>query len=276
MRVLRALAVILVLSAMALAGCSKLKVDEPSHTNPVDPFYPGYVEPGAHFVGTPGEGGMVTTASVTLNWRALGTARQYRYRMDTPAWGAWVKDSSATYGSLQEGGHRFEVQAADSGGYPGSTVAARNFTMNRYSNTVMIYPLASTVHVGDTVQFVCELEDMGPYVSAVEMLLYMQTSRLDTVGASADTGYCWRGNNGSPVGPLFTNYGANYLQVALGVAGGSPAGVRGTGRIFKIRAVAKAAGSTSVQMSNLIVRDTLNQPVTVTLPPSSAITVLAK
>jgi hypothetical protein len=264
------------LLALALAGCSKLKVDAPTHSNPVDPDIPGYVEPGVQLTAGPSEGGSVTTASVTFRWRGLGAAQLFRYNLDAQVWSGWSADTSVTISSLAEGPHRLQLQAADGGGYQGSATTTRNFTMNRYSNTVMIYPLAQTVHVGDTVQFVCELEDMGPYVSAVEMVMYMQTARLDTVGASADTGYHWRGNGGSPVGPLFTNYGTNYLQVALGVAGGSPAGVRNTGRIFKIKARAMSVGSASVQMISLNARDTLNQAVTTTLPPSSTITILAK
>ncbi len=270
----RPLAAVLLLAA--LAGCSQLKMEKPTHTNPADPESPGFVEPGAELTAGPDEGATVTTSTVTFRWRGLGAASQYQRQVDTLPWSDWLPDTSATLSGLQEGTRRFRVRARDAGGYVGSVPATRYFTMNSYSNTVMIYPLQKTVYVGDTVQFVCVLEDMAARVSAVEMRLYMQNSRLDTIGASADTGYHWRSAGGTPVGPLFSAYGLNYLQVALGAAGGSPAGVTGSGRIFKIKAVAAAAGSASVQMILLTARDTLNQPVTVSYPPNAVVTVLAK
>jgi len=273
-RMFRALAFGLMLAA--LAGCSKLKLDKPTHSNPVDPDIPGFVEPGVDITAGPNEGGSVTTASVTFRWKGLGAASQYQYNLDAQTWSGWAPDTTVTYSSLQEGPHRLQLRARDGGGYQGSVTAARNFTMNRYSNTVMLYPLAQTVRVGDTVQFVCELEDMATPVSAVEMRIYLQSGYFDTITTSADTGYHWRSNGGSPVGPLFSNYGSSYIDVNLGVAGGQPAGVSGTGRIFKIKVVALSPGTAAPQMIYLNARDTLNQAITTTLPPTCSIHIDAK
>ena len=273
-RLFRALVAVLALGA--LAGCSKLKLEEPSHSNPVDPDNPEFVEPGVQLNGTPAENGTVATNSVLFHWSAIGAATAYCYNIDSTGWTAWKADTSATVSGLTEGWHYFEVKAVDGGGYQGSVHAHRHFRVNQYANTVMIYPRTATVKVGDTLQLWCELEDMATPVSAVEMVIYLQYYYLDTLGASADTGNYWRSNNGSPVGPLFTNYGANYLQAALGVAGGQPAGVRNSGRIFKIKAVAMHTGTIYPQMIALTVRDTLNQPVTTTLPPSCTIKITAK
>lgn len=275
-RVFRALAAALLLSAFALAGCSKLKLDAPAHSNPVDPDNPDFIQPGVEFTAGPNEGASVTTGSVAFRWKGLGAASQFQYRLDTLAWSNWAEDTSVTLGSLQEGSRRFQVQARDAGGYQGGVIATRNFVMNQYSNTVMIYPRAATIHVGDTLQLWCEMEDMATPVSAVEMRVYLQSGYFDTLTASADTGYHWRSNGGSPVGPLFSYYGSSYIDVSLGVAGGSPAGVSGTGRVFKIKVVALSAGTAYPQMTALTVRDTMNQAVTVNLPPNSVITIQAK
>lgn len=69
------------------------------------------------------------------------------------------------------------------------------------------------------------------------------------------------------MGPFFSDYGNNYyMDVSLGVAGGSPAGVSGTGRIFKIKAQGIYEGSMYMYVNNIYARDTLNNAITTTNP----------
>ncbi|MCU0607853.1 MAG: hypothetical protein MUF78_10645 [Candidatus Edwardsbacteria bacterium] len=270
----RGLALALLL-ALLPSACSKPTA--PTHTNPADPDNPDFVQPGVVMT-APAEGDSILTAGVTFRWRGTGAASQYQRRIDNGAWSSWATDTAATYGSLSEGPHAFEVRAGDAGGYVGSVTAVRHITMNYYRNTLLLTATPSTVHVGDTVELACALEDMATPVSGARLYLYVNFNYLDTAGVTADTGYHWRQHGGTPVGPLFSTsiYGISVLDVTVGAAGGTPAGVTGSGRVFKIKAVAKAAGSTTIyHYTTPVVRDTNNVAVTTT-QTSAAVTILAK
>ena len=252
---------------LALGGCGQ-KPTAPAHTNPADPDNPDYQSPGVVMTGGPAEGSTVTVNDVSFTWSGTGSAALYSYSLDNPLdWSGWSADSSKSYSNLSEGLHTFRVKAADIGGYQGDTViAARSFTVNQVNNTLLLYPPSVSVPVGDTAEFWCEMEDMSTPVAGVSVTLYTNAYyMLDTANISADTGYGWRVNGGTPVGPFISQAYSNYfLQVNAGVAGGTPAGVSGTGRIFKIRLVGLYAGTGYFYINSMTVRDTLNNNITVT------------
>jgi len=256
---------------LAISGCGN-KPTAPAHTNPSDPNNPDFQGPGVVLTAGPGEGSILTVSNATFRWKGTGSATRFSYSLDdTTVWSAWAADTLKNYTSLTEGPHTFRIRAADAGAYQGDTVRVRNFTTNAINNTVLMYPATQSVAVGDTAEVWCELEDMATPVSGVRLLIYVSSNTyVDTIGALADTGYHWRSRGGTPVGPFFSNYGANYLDVSLGVAGGTPAGVSGTGRIFKIKGRAMAVGSMYMYIYSITARDTLNNPVTTTNPSTLA------
>lgn len=255
----RGLGLALALLLLLPVGCGKPTA--PTHSNPADPANPDFVEPGVVMT-APAEGDSILTAGVTFRWRGTGAASLYQRRIDNGAWSSWATDTAATYGSLSEGSHTFEVRAGDAGGYVGAVTGVRHITMNYYRDALLVTVTPSTVRVGDTVEVACLFEDMATPVAGARLYLYVDPTRLDTVGVAADTGYLWRQHGGTPVGPLFSDYGSYYLDVTMGAAGGAPAGVTGSGRIFKIKAVAKAQGGTNVYYyPSPVVRDTMNNPV---------------
>ncbi len=256
-----------VLLLLAIAGCGA-KPTAPAHTNPADPENPDYQSPGVVMTGGPAEGSTVTNNDVSFTWSGTGSAALYSYSLDNPLdWSGWSADTVKSYINLSEGLHTFRVRAADAGGYQGDTVtAARSFTVNQINNTLLLYPPSVSVPVGDTAEFWCELEDMATPVAGVSVNFYTNSYwLLDTARVSADTGYGWKLNGGTPVGPFISQAYSNYfLHLDVGVAGGTPAGVSGTGRIFKIRLAGLSAGSGYFYISSMTVRDTLNNNITVT------------
>ena len=255
---------------LTLSGCSKPVA--PSHSNPADPLNPDFQGPGVVLTAGPGEGSTINTGNATFRWSGTGSATQYSYSLDDPfGWSTWTPDTQKAYSNLTEGPHVFRVRAADAGLYEGDTTRVRNFTVNAINNTVLMYPPSQTIAVGETAEVWCEMEDMATPVSAVRLVIYMSNyTMMDTISACADTGYHWASNGGSPMGPFFSYYGSNYMDVSLGVAGGTPAGVSGTGRIFKIKAQGIYAGSMYMYIYNIEARDTLNNPVTTTNPNQTA------
>ncbi len=252
---------------MALSGCSRPVA--PSHSNPADPDNPDFTGTGVEII-TPVEGASFASGTATVHLHGSGVAYEYSYKLDgAPDWNTpWDPDTIFTIPNLKEGSHSIQVVARDKGGYLGLPTPVRNFVINQYANTVLMYPPAQTIAVGETAEVWCELEDMATPVSAVRLVIYMSNyTMVDTLSACADTGYHWVSNGGSPMGPFFSSSGSNYyMDVSLGVAGGSPAGVSGTGRIFKIKAQGMYAGSMSMYVNNIYARDTLNNAITVTNP----------
>lgn len=255
---------------LVLSGCSMPAA--PTHSNPADPDNPDFTGPGVEII-TPTEGSSIASGTATIHLHGSGVAYEYSYKLDNAAdwYTPWSRDTILTIPNMKEGPHTIQAIARDQGGYLGTATAIRNFTINQYANTVLMYPPAQTVAVGESAEVWCELEDMATPISAVRLLIYMSNySMVDTAGARADTGYHWAVNGGTPVGPLFSYYGLNYIDVSLGVAGGSPSGVSGSGRIFKIRAETIYAGNMYMYINTIEARDTLNNPVTTTNQYQSA------
>ncbi|MDQ7798543.1 MAG: hypothetical protein RDU76_06330 [Candidatus Edwardsbacteria bacterium] len=253
---------------MALSGCGRPVA--PSHSNPYDPDNPDFTGPAVEII-SPAEGASIASGTATIRLHGSGVNYEYSYRLDTAqAWHEpWSKDTILTITNLKEGAHTIQAIARDRGGYLGLPTPPRSFIINQYANTFIMYPPSQTIAVGETAQVWCEMEDMATPVAAVRLIIYMNNPYvIDTVGAGADTGYHWVSNGGSPLGPFFSDYGSDYyMDVSLGVAGGSPAGVTGTGRIFKIKAVGMAAATSMYLYVNTIeARDTLNNPITTTNP----------
>jgi len=261
---------------IAMAGCGT-KPTAPAHSNPADPLNPDFQEPGVELTAGPSEGSTVNASTATFRWRGTGSAALFSYCLDdTMVWSAWAKDTIKAYSSLLEGPHIFRIRAADAGGYQGDTVRARSFTTNAVNNAIMLYPKVQTVVAGDTAVFWCELEDMATPVAGAKITFFANYNYLDTVGTSADTGIMWSKNGGSPLGPFFSasSY-VYYFDLNMGVAGGTPAGVAGSGRICKFKLV--AISSNSVYIVSADVRDTLNNPITgITFPNSCYVYVTAK
>lgn len=252
---------------LAMAGCGT-KPTAPAHTNPADPENPDYQRPGVVMVGGPAQGDTVTNNDVTFYWSGSGSAALYSYSLDNPFdWSTPTADTHKVYSNLSEGTHIFRVLAADPGGYPGDTTAPLSFTVNEINNTLVLYPPSVSVPLGDTAEFWCEMEDMATPVAGVSVNFYSNNAYylLDTARVSADTGYSWKVNGGTPVGPFISQtYSTSFLHLDAGVAGGTPAGVGGTGRIFKIRLVGLYEGTGYFYISSMTVRDTLNNNIAVT------------
>lgn len=252
---------------MALSGCSRPVA--PSHSNPYDPDNPDFTGPGVEII-SPTEGASIASGTATIRLHGSGVDYQYSYKLDTAtAWHEpWSNDTILTITNLKEGAHAIQAIARDKGGYMGLPTPVRNFIINQYANTFIMYPPSQTIAVGETAEVWCEMEDIATPVAAVRLVIYMNNYWIvDTISAQADTGYHWISNGGSPMGPFFSDYGSNYyMDVSLGVAGGSPAGVDGSGRIFKIKATGTQAGTVYMYVNNIYARDTLNNAITVTNP----------
>jgi hypothetical protein len=248
---------------VAVMGCTKPVA--PSHTNPADSLNPDFIKPSAVIV-YPLEGDTLTGTQDTIRWTRVGSAAEFSWQMDNEGWHTWESDTFAIYSNITEGFHTFQVQARDGGegSYFDSTlVAVRHYIKNRYSNAIMLYPLSQSANYGDTVEFWCELEDMSTPVAGIK--LRFRTSYvyyLDTISTGADTGIMWVKNGGSPVGPFFnTSSGPDYyyFDLSVGVAGGTPAGVTGSGRILKFKVEALYSGS--IYIYSVDARDTLNNAI---------------
>jgi len=252
---------------LALSGCSMPAA--PTHSNPSDPDNPDFVGPAVEIL-TPTEGATFSSGTATIYLHGSGSAYEYSYKLDANVeWNTnWVKDTVLTIPGLSEGNHTIQAVARDQGGFIGTPTPVRNFTINQYTNTFLMYPPSQTIAVGETAEVWCKMEDLATPVSAVRLVIYMSNYWIvDTISASADTGYHWVANGGSPMGPFFSNYGSNYyMDVSLGVAGGTPAGVDGSGRVFKIKAQGIQAGNMYMYISNIYARDTLNAAITTTNP----------
>ncbi|MBI5804417.1 hypothetical protein HZA73_00060 [candidate division TA06 bacterium] len=270
------IAVLILALTMSLEGCSKPMA--PEHTNPADLLNPNFLAPGASIV-YPGEGATLTGSVDTVRWTRVGSAQEFNWQIDNMGWHGWKTDTFAIISNASEGSHTVMVLARDGGDgsyFDTTKVAVRHYIKNRYNNSIMLYPLSQTVAAGDTVTMWCELEDMTTPAAGVKLTIYAYPYALDTIGTGADTGMMWIKNGGSPLGPFFsTSSYQYYFDLNMGVAGGTPAGVTGSGRICKFKLEAKSSGSIYIVSAD--VRDTLNNTIAgITYPNNCYVTVTGK
>jgi hypothetical protein len=255
---------------MSLSGCSMPA--KPTHSNPNDPDNPDFVGPAVEII-SPAEGFSINSGTAVIYLHGYGSAYEYSYKLDGDVdWNSWQTDTVITLSNLSEGSHNIQAVARDAGGYIGTPTPTRGFSINQFFNTILIYPPTQTIAVGETAEVWFEMEEVSTSISAIDMVFYVSGYwYADTISAQSDTGYHWIANGGSPMGPFYTNYNnwsnPAYVEVSLGVAGGSPAGVSGTGRIFKTKMLGVDVGTTAMYIYNLTVRDTLNNAVSIS-PPS--------
>lgn len=270
-------------------GCGTLLVPEepedPVFDNPIDPDSPDHVAPQTSITGGPADGSTVTSSSVTFSWSGNSGATLFQIRITggvygidwTPwsgmfanEWSPWTSDTSVTLDFLDELTYTFEVSAGypsnASGGDPDewdTTPESRSFTVNAVTGPALrLSPRVTAVSQNGTF----DLDIIAEDVTDLAML------NMRIVWNTADIQYSsvWEigtflGSNGGDVLNLGTTgeEGTGAWELAIGVAGGSPPGISGTGVIATLhfRAISSGVHTISFVSSSTELRDHLNNPI---------------
>lgn len=264
----------LLVATLLAAGCAKPSA--PQHTNLFDPDNADYKNPRLEITSGPADGQDISTTGTTFAWEGKGSAYEYSWRcVDlygfNGAWSDWGTGASCTLTNMYEGLHAFEVRAKNQNGDVGQTVA-RSFTVNNVNGpALMIYPRVLTVNATQTFDVYCMLEEATANVGSAHLVLQFPEANLQLQSVTA--GAIWTANSGTVVGP-YPNNSPGTVDVSLGVAGGHPAGVNGSGQLLKLTFQAMHAGTETISYTTAAgVRDTLNGNISLTARTNCAVNI---
>jgi len=270
-------------------GCGTLLVpeepEEPVFDNPIDPDSPDHVAPQISITGGPAEGSTVTSSSVTFSWSGNTGATLFQIRVTGGAygigwtpwsgmfsneWSPWTSDTSVTLDFLDELNYTFEVTAgypSDAGGGDpdewDTTPESRTFTVNALTGPALrLSPRITSVSQNVTFDLDIIAEDVTD-LTMLNMRIVWNTANIQY--ASGWEVGSFLGSNGGDILNLGTTgeEGAGAWDLAIGVAGGNPPGVTGTGVIATLhfRAVSSGVHTIAFVSSGTELRDHLNNPI---------------
>ncbi|MEW6756223.1 MAG: cohesin domain-containing protein [Candidatus Latescibacterota bacterium] len=209
--------------------------------------------PVAEITSGPAEGSTLSTDSATFEYRArqaYGTVT-YAVRLDGGEWTAWGSQTRVAYADLEEsslsGPHLVQVRVrADAGE---SAAQSRTFEVNAVEGPALrLAPKAVSTRTGQTVAVNLVAEEVQD-VLAARAVVSFDAARLELVGVTANAEFL-EASGGTVVmpNPEIDNAGGR-VDLAVGVAGGTRAGISGTGVLARLDFRVRRAGVVTLAVS---------------------------
>ena len=229
------------------------------------PLAPPPVAPATTITAGPAAGETVTVDSVTFVWAATGDAGSYSYRFDSDVWSDWTTITSATFGYLDEGSHTFSVRSRHTNGVTiEQNPPTRTFTVDAVKGqSVMFLPRLKIVTNSQRFTYDVKAEEVVGLLAAKITIGYNRSVlRIDSIQFGSFVAV----NGGNAVQFPSVNSVDNVngkAVINLGIAGGSPRGITGSGVIATLFCRALAAGTIelSFDSSGTEYRDTANAQI---------------
>ena len=224
--------------------------------------------PQAEITAGPEEGAVLGDDAFTFEYRARQAygLTEFSTRLDGGQWSEWSTGTSVSYRDVEEsslaGEHRFEVRTRADAGESEPTL--RRFSVDAVGGPALrLTPKAPAGEAGDTVVLEIVAEEVGP-VLAARLVLDFDADVLELQQVSPGEDF-WTQRGGTVVQPQAEiDNASGRLDLSVGVAGGSAAGVEGTGALARLTFRAKRSGGASVSFAaGTALRDPLNAEVAV-------------
>lgn len=223
-------------------------------------------QPGVQITQGPTEGEKTALDRVTFAFRAVNAAGQIEYstKLDEGEWSVWGKTTEVSYQNLEEsslvGPHLFQVRVrADAG--EGETLL-RRFEVDAIQGPALrLSPKAVTAGRSQTVEIEVVAEEVESLLAA-HIVLSFDAGRLELQRVEAAEDFLEQ-HGGTVVlpEPEIDNTKGR-LDLSVGVAGGSAAGVGGTGVLAKLYFRTKSSGVAPLTLGpETSLRDLDNKPV---------------
>ena len=216
----------------------------------------------------PEENETLSTDQVTFEFRApnaVGTT-EYQVKLDDAEWSAWSGETEASYQHLEEsslvGSHLFQLRVrADAGE---SEPLLRRFDVDAIQGPALrMSPKAVTTSRNETVDIDIVAEEVDVLLAA-HIVLDFDAAKLELQSVTAGETFLEQyGGEVVMPEPGIDNAGGR-LDLSVGVAGGSQAGVEGTGTLARLRFRAKTSGIAAISFgTGTSLRDLDNRPVSI-------------
>lgn len=239
------------LIVLSLGGCKKDNGDgipfEPPDTEIVNPI----------------NGDTLANASITCEWNGIGTAVEFKYRLNMESWSEWTANTTAKF-FLDEGSHTFTATSRNEFNREDPSPPTVNFYIDAITGPALwIKKREITIPVSSSNTLEVWIEDVNNLMLAYIELNY-DNMKIKIENMVQDTSFLRK--NGGEIHMISEfNDSLSCAKATIGIIGGIPKGVSGSGPLLTINFLLKASDSTEVSFSSSSeIRDTLNNSVSLT------------
>ena len=211
--------------------------------NPLDPENPDYTPPIVTINSGPIENEVVDTMEVTFNYGGNQESMLFRTQLDQEGWSDWLSDNSASYSHLNEGAHRFKVQAMYTTGEESGIVEVYFIIDAVQGPALLFYPRRHITQIGEKVTFMVMAEEVTN-LAATEFTFNFNPVALQVTDITSGTFFSSSGD------ALFfedINQQNGTVTISAGFVGGEDPAVVGTGSIAIIEVLALQQGQTTLE-----------------------------
>lgn len=246
---------IILLVLLFLIGCS----EDFTPGNPLDPDNPEYISPIVTIISGPEEGDVIQLQTVSFGFEGNQSAMLYRTKIDDSNWSGWVSSNSITYDYLDEGYHLFSLQAKYTTGDT-TNVSEIGFEINAIPGpSLRVYRLYNKIYQSQKLNLSIVAEEVNQLVGAEINFQYDNNIiRLDSILI----GDFFSANGGQPVLMDPVDIGTGDIRIDVGVLGGDPVYLTGTGEIVELYFTPLLSGITQISLlQNCTFRDENNNEI---------------
>ncbi|MEJ2050127.1 MAG: cohesin domain-containing protein [Calditrichota bacterium] len=241
-----------------LVSCEQLP-DQPEFNNPYIPGDISYTPPMVDIVSGPQEDEILNSPMVTFSYEGNYTVVDFSYRLDDQMWSAWTSDQSVTYSALDEGKHTFQLRGRNMTGIEDSMNVSRSFQIDAVQGPALWFsPRSQSVNAGSEFTVTLMAEDMYDMMGVYAPVLFDENAVTLVDYSVWDNSGDYLTKNGGTVISL-VDQGTTYGMVTFNLAmvEGSPSGVDGSGKLVTLTFRANSNQSTSIQIGNARVTDSV-------------------
>jgi len=234
---------------LPFSGCRK---------TPPQPLYP----PNTKII-SPTDYDTLTNAQVLCEWEGLENAVEYQYKLDSLNWSDWINNTKETF-FLDEAMHIFTVTSRNEFNREDPSPAIVNFYVDAITGPALwLKKREMEVDVLQASSLKVFVEDITNLMLANLELLY-DNSKLKIENVLSDSSFLAK--NGGQI-QMISEFSDSLpeIKINIGITGGTPGGVSGSGPLVKLLFFLKSADTTEITFSSSSeLRDTLNSSITLT------------
>lgn len=209
----------------------------------------------------PQEGYNIENASVLCKWTGINNAFEFQYRMDNNKWSNWTTDTTCNF-FLDESSHTFVVKSRNNLNREDPTPACVNFNIDAIQGPAL-WIKSRRIHApvfttSSSLKVYCE--DINNMMLTYIQLFY-DNSKIKIESIIPDSSFLTK-NGGEVQAITEFNDSIPYVNVTLGIVGGTPKGVSGTGPMFTLKFLLKVSDTTEIIITDLSeIRDSINNVI---------------
>jgi hypothetical protein len=244
-------------------GCESLPEGPDNIWNELDPASPDYVKPKVTFMAGPDAGSTISTSDFEFIWTGNQTDMTFRFRLDDEAWTNFLNTSSATYSYIDDGPHRFQIQAAYSSGSTGDTTEIP-FTVDAVQAPALyFFPRQNTAMLNQSLTLTLYLE-IADSAAGVNAVLQYDPARLRVDGIALPADHFFS-TTGSEMLTFFEDDGNGLVNISVVAVNGNPRKINGNEVLVQLQMTSLQTGNTVVAVTaDSELRDDNNNPLPLT------------